>query len=88
MKKFIYTCINDNVTLESDGTLLDVAAEVGRVAHTLYSAYFHQNPELAETFRMMVTATITHPESPTWNVRKNIPGDIEIICETPSEDGE
>ena len=83
MKKFIYTCIDDNVTLESDGTLQDMAAEVGRVAHTLYSAYSHQDPELAEAFRMLVMAAINHPQCPTWNVRQNVPGDIEILQTTP-----
>lgn len=87
MKKFVYSCIDDNVTVEADGTLQDLAGEVGRMAHTLYSAYAHKDPVLGEAFRLMVVATITHPDAPTWKVRENIPGDIEILYNTPSADG-
>lgn len=88
MTKFVYSNLGGRTTVDADGELWELAGEVGRVAHTIYSAYAHQDPETAEAFKELVIASMTHPKSPVWNVRKNKPGDIEIICETPSEDGE
>ena len=84
MEKFIYKNMDGCTTVDCDGTMEEIAAEVGRLAHTLYSAYSHNSPILGSVFKQMVMTIMTGKDSPVWKVRVNEPGDLEIMDNTYS----
>lgn len=59
--------------------MMELAGEVGHLAHTLYSAYSHNNPVLGAVFKSMVLEIMNNEDSPVWRVRENEPGDLEIM---------
>ena len=84
MEKFIYKNMDGRTTVECDGEMAEIAGEVGHLAHTLFSAYSHNNPVLGVVFKSMVLDIMNNEDSPVWKVRVNEPGDIEIMENTYS----
>lgn len=84
MEKFIYKNMDDQVTVECDGDMMEIAGEVGHLAHALFSAYSHNSPILGAVFKSMVLDIMIDEDSPVWKVRVNEPGDLEIMENTYS----
>ena len=84
MEKFIYKNMDGRTTVECDGEMAEIAGEVGHLAHTLFSAYSHNNPILGAVFKSMVLDIMNDEDSPVWKVRVNEPGDLEIMENTYS----
>ena len=66
MERFSYSRIHEQTRLEANGSTLDLAAEVGQLAHVIYNGLKQHATEDAELFRMMVLTAISLPTSPVW----------------------
>lgn len=81
MTKFKFIVENGRVTVDTDGTIAEIANEVGHLANTIFSAYMNHDPKQAIAFQTMVMALCGNEYSPTWKRRKSKDDDIEIFEE-------
>lgn len=86
MTKFKFIVENGRATVDTDGTMFDIAHEVGHLANTIFSALMNHDPKQATDFKFMVMALCGNEGSPIWKRRKPNVDDIEIFEE--SYDGE
>lgn len=85
MTEFKFIVANGRTTVECDGSIAEIANEVGHLANTIFSAYMNQSPMEGIAFKAMVMALCGNEDSPVWSRRKSQEDDIEIIEQTNEE---
>lgn len=88
MNSFEYKRTSSGVMLKGGGgDIQSLAAEVGYLAHELYSVLMRKNPMLAEAFKHYVIVAMTSPDTPTWTISERNPGAVEIVVEGQKKKG-
>lgn len=86
MKKFEYSCIDNEQSLHIENmSLTEAAAPIGYAARSAYSSIYQSNPEAAERFKLAVILAISHPGSPTWNIA-NDEGRTAVVVMGPDKE--
>ena len=57
---------NGGMTLEHEGPMIDLIAELSFAVHTIYNGLADEDPLAAEAFRAAMTATFSDSRSPLW----------------------
>ena len=80
MKKFIYKNEHGHTHVEvCEMGLVEVAAEIGRIAREVYSILSRQDPEAASLFRAAVMAGLGDPDSPVWSIREQQEAEVATL---------
>lgn len=89
MNTFEYKRTNHGVMIRGGGgDIQSLAAEVGYLAHELYSTLMRKDPMLGEAFKHYVILAMMDPDTPTWNVSERSPGAVEIVMGKPKRGGQ
>lgn len=71
------------------GDIKRLAAEIGFLVHSIYSALYRQKPKAAAAFRHYVIEDMTMPGMPTWTISERSPEGVEIVIAVPgSQEGQ
>ena len=54
------------VSLEANGTLVDITVDSGRMINAVYTTLRRNNPDVAEAYKSVMQGAVDDPESPIW----------------------
>ena len=86
MKKFEFKIEAGRSVLEFTGSVGDAARGVATLAHAIYSAYFKDEPVLADAFQKLVKIYLVDEASLVWTAHELEEGDSEEVGTTYGED--
>ena len=72
------------VHVRIEGDLKEIATDTSILLNSIYSELYRVNPILGDAYKYLVTAMVTDPESPTWDLREPHEGDIRIAVQKPN----
>ena len=86
MKKFEYSCIDNEQHLQIENmSLTEAAAQIGYAARSAYSSIYHSDPAAAERFKVAVVMAISLPGSPTWDIESE-EGRTAVVVMGPNKE--
>lgn len=83
MSEFKYERRGHDVIIVANGSVQEMAAEIGEMIRRIYSTMYRQDPFTAKAFRLLIENVVQHPKTPTWKVADLPAGGVESFFTVP-----
>lgn len=60
----------ERVSLEANGTLVDITVDSGRMINAVYTTLRRNNPDVAEAYKSVMQGEVNDPESLIWQANE------------------
>jgi hypothetical protein len=81
--RFIHEKNSPQATLEFEGSLMDLVAEITYMANKIHAALHNSNPASAAAFRDALTVALSGEDSPVWEVSSMREGEQAVCIHVP-----